>query len=572
MVYRKILFIINNEEQRELVTFIDDMLVRSDIDSSVWLMTNIEDSLSVIKEYNPSHVFIEGSFINPTDYNHLPHTFPKVKFIIRLLNDLTFTDKDNINYDWLPGYYSFNNTVIGVSSTKTFDNLKTFLKIKNHWVGEQGSDKVQYLPNYYPIDLKSKIFNRHKDTIDISFFGHNIPLKKYISNALVTVNFVNHMDHKQLRFYINSNDLNETDLETLKNVFNGLYANPELVECKWKTKEEFIEISSQIDIALGSSFSNNDNLYEMIMVSQGTQLITSNDIPWVENSHCINTEVMDDIFVKYVRLYEEPYSNIFSCQGGLRKQMDINRDVWLEFLYKNKIAIFINGQFREFDTAVKSWGFLEEFDYDIYVSTWNKSKQVNKRLDIDIEEEITIDMITKHFPNAKISILNQDDYEFPGDVIYHNGKQIFHWKNCLQMSKESGVKYDQIMLIRPDDYLFYNEPYEHFYHCKDGRIIYGQSKIHISPKMEYFLPDYFFFGNSVPMSKMIETLSIDMPGNIHTELALHILSLGFDVFQISGFDLCLVRPTIRGIDESTITRELLQEKWEEWGNNTTTSI
>ena len=157
MAYRKILFIINNEEQRELVTFIDDMLVRSDIDSSVWLMTNIEDSLSVIKEYNPTHVFIEGSFINPIDYNHLPHTFPKVKFIIRLLNDLTFTDKDNINYDWLPGYYSFNNTVIGVSSIKTFDNLKTFLKVKNHWVGEQGSDKVQYLPNYYDINYISKI-------------------------------------------------------------------------------------------------------------------------------------------------------------------------------------------------------------------------------------------------------------------------------------------------------------------------------------------------------------------------------------------------------------------------------
>ena len=439
MAYRKILFIINNEEQRELVTFIDDMLVRSDINSSVWLMTNIEDSLSVIKEYNPSHVFIEGSFINPTDYNHLPHTFPKVKFIIRLLNDLTFTDKDNINYDWLHGYYSFNNTVIGVSSTKTFDNLKTFLKIKNHWVGEQGTDKVQYLPNYYPIDFKSKIFNRHKDTIDISFFGHNIPLKKYISNALVTINFVNRMDHKQLRFYINSDDLNETDLETLKNVFNGLYANPELVECKWETKEEFIEISSQIDIALGSSFSNNDNLYEMIMVSQGTQLITSNDIPWVENSHCIDTENMNDTFVKYIKLYEEPYSNIFSCQGGLRKQMDINRDVWLEFLYKNKIAIFINGQFREFDTAVKSWGFLEEFDYDIYVSTWSKSKQVNKRLhDGDIKNNYLRSMTfslkaIQECKDVELEFLTEDIEKYRGFIT----KTLYTYLNKL---KKNGIK------------------------------------------------------------------------------------------------------------------------------------
>ena len=42
-----------------------------------------------------------------------------------------------------------------------------------------------------------------------------------------------------------------------------------------------------------------------------------------------------------------------------------------------KMAVLINGEFREFDIAIKSWKFINEIDCDIYVSTWDKTIQIN---------------------------------------------------------------------------------------------------------------------------------------------------------------------------------------------------
>ena len=230
-----------------------------------------------------------------------------------------------------------------------------------------------------------------------------------------------------------------------------------------------------------------------------------------------------------------------------------------------KTAIFVNGEFREFDISIQSWRFLQEMDCDVYVSTWKKCIQYSRNTNFYLEEDITEDNIRKHIPNATISILDINNYDFSSDNAYHNGKQTFHWKNCLKMANESGKHYDQIMLVRPDDYLFYGPSYENFHSLNDDKLIYGLTKIIISPQGDYFLADYFFFGNYGPMSLMIDTLPREMPENIHTCLPKHIQSIGLDVKQIDQFDMCLVRPTMRGITE--INRQVLQDKWEEWGNN-----
>lgn len=230
-----------------------------------------------------------------------------------------------------------------------------------------------------------------------------------------------------------------------------------------------------------------------------------------------------------------------------------------------KTAILVNGEFREFDISIKSWKFLQEMDCDVYVSTWKKCIQYSRNINFHLEEDVSEENIRKHIPNATISILDINDFDFSGDVAYHNNKQTFHWKNCLKMAKESGIIYDQIMLIRPDDYLFYEPSYDTFRKLNEENLLYGLTKIIISPQGDYFLMDYFFFGNYTPMSLMIETLPNEMPDNIHTSLAKHIESIGLDVKQIDMFDICLVRPTMRGVED--INRQTLQNKWEEWGNN-----
>lgn len=231
-----------------------------------------------------------------------------------------------------------------------------------------------------------------------------------------------------------------------------------------------------------------------------------------------------------------------------------------------KAAVLVDGEFREMGITFDTWRFLKEIDCDVYVSTWSKCIQINKTLDIHIEEDIDENYVRSFFPDAKISINNIDDYDFSTDVFFHNAKQIFHWKNCLKMMKESGVEYDIVILTRPDNYFFYKFDSNKFFELNKEKTIYGQDTIHVSgPDKQYFVMEYFFLGSVESMSKMIETLPNEMPGNIHTQLSLHLLSLNMYVHPIYDYNLTLARPTLRGVEK--LTPEIVNQKFWEWGQN-----
>ena len=231
-----------------------------------------------------------------------------------------------------------------------------------------------------------------------------------------------------------------------------------------------------------------------------------------------------------------------------------------------KVAVLVYGMLREFDIAVKTWHFKDNPNFDFYFSTWDQSYQINENLGIDIREEITEDAITKHIPNAKVSIVSESDYKFPGDIVYQNDKLIFHQKKGLNMIKNSGIDYDILILTRSDNYhKFYFGP-ERFFEMNKKDRIYGQTAIYISNLEEFFLQDYFFVGDFNVMSEIIEAYPNSLPSNIHNFLAHQIIRLGYFVEDIKGFDVCLARPNLRGVDN--ITRDIVAEKFKEWGENT----
>lgn len=235
-----------------------------------------------------------------------------------------------------------------------------------------------------------------------------------------------------------------------------------------------------------------------------------------------------------------------------------------------KTAVLVSGMYREFDIAVKSWKFLNDLDCDVYFSTWRKSIQSSKVLDIHLEEDITEDMILKHIPNAKIKIYNVNDFDFSGDVEYHNNKHLFLLKSSLSMIKESGVDYDMLIMTRPDNYSFYN--YSPDYYSKFIRedALFGLTPIYITgkPSMEqYFLLDYFFMGHFKTLYNVIDNLPTNMIGNIHTEFAKSVMKLDYYVVQLPEFDLKLIRPNVRDLKTEDITNESIQFKFMEWGQN-----
>jgi hypothetical protein len=235
-----------------------------------------------------------------------------------------------------------------------------------------------------------------------------------------------------------------------------------------------------------------------------------------------------------------------------------------------KTAVLVSGMYREFDIAVKSWKFLNDLDCDVYFSTWRKSIQSSKVLDIHLEEDVTEDMILKHIPNAKIKIYDVNDFDFSGDVEYHNNKHLFLLKSSLNMIKESGVEYDMLIMTRPDNYSFYNYVPDYYKKFIREDALFGLTPIYITgkPSMEqYFLLDYFFMGHFKTLYNVIDNLPTDMIGNIHTEFAKSVMKLDYYVVQLPEFDLKLIRPNVRDLKTEDITNETIQLKFMEWGQN-----
>lgn len=235
-----------------------------------------------------------------------------------------------------------------------------------------------------------------------------------------------------------------------------------------------------------------------------------------------------------------------------------------------KTAVLVSGMCRQFDIAVKSWKFLNDLDCDVYFSTWKKSVQSSKVLDIYIEEDITEDMILEHIPNAKIKIYDVNDFDFSGDIEYHNNKHLFLMKSSLNMIRESGVEYDLLIMTRPDNYCFYNYTIEIYSKLIREDVIFGMTPIYVTgkpSKREYFLVDYFMMGHFKTLFNVIDNLPLMMIGNIHTEFAKTVLDLDYYVVQLPEFDLKLVRPNVRDLKVENISNELLQGKFMDWGQN-----
>lgn len=223
-----------------------------------------------------------------------------------------------------------------------------------------------------------------------------------------------------------------------------------------------------------------------------------------------------------------------------------------------KIAVFVYGMYREFDIAVKSWQFLNFTDNDVYFSTWNKSVQRNKRLGITVNEEVTQDRILKHIPTATINI--------ESDILALSNpqKMIYHWKQCLRLMKESGKKYDLIMLTRPDSFKVIQD-LNSIYRCNTPGILYGLEKIEHTENGP-FVQDVFFVGDSQTLTHLVETIPSNIH-SIHNGLADHILSLDYIVEKVEGVYVTTVRANSRSLNNSELTQSNIFAKTVEWGNN-----
>ena len=191
---------------------------------------------------------------------------------------------------------------------------------------------------------------------------------------------------------------------------------------------------------------------------------------------------------------------------------------------KKKLAILVGGMFREFENAHKSWSFLNYESNDVFFSTWDKTQEINQKLEIDIEEDVTEERIKKYLPNAYIQI-NKDTIEDLSTVSSIK-KIIFHWKILIKMVEESGNQYDTIILTRPDLYIREKVDLNKFIeNIVDGRV-YGLTPVEQRPYYPFFyVQDCLFFSKFNVIEKMINKLEINPEADdIHGYLSCYFIN------------------------------------------------
>lgn len=230
-----------------------------------------------------------------------------------------------------------------------------------------------------------------------------------------------------------------------------------------------------------------------------------------------------------------------------------------------KIAILIAGEYREFALAHKFWSFLKWPNVDTYFATWDTSIFVpwNKQKP-NVQESITSKSIT-----AFISVKDMNIMPSPPDIMQNiSHKMITCWQSAITLMMKSGIKYDRVILIRPDLALDYSEQeFRTFVETlpENDNSLYGiiGGILNVPFPLEQVrkVSDLMLVGTYVAISKLL-TLSKPVGLDIHGYLAENFLQKGINLMNLPIPRQCVVRSTSRGAIDPTFHECKLKAK--EW--------
>jgi len=296
--------------------FMNEMLRDVGVESNLEVAIDNNCIDRLVTKHKPTHVIIEALWVVPTKFSVLQKLHPDVKWIIRLHSEMPFIAGEGNAIDWIGDYADFKNIIIGVNAPRMLRETKLFLETKNP--EKDWSEKVIYLPNFYPQEYKTKKFNKNKDVIDIGCFGAVRPLKNHLLQAFGAIEFADSIG-KKLRFHVNAGRIEMQGgpvLNNLKGLFQHLYdRGHEMINHQWTPREQFLELCSTMDIGMQVSFSETFNIVGADLISQGVPLVgTSEEIPWAVNAFCADPTNSASICEKLALIYRKPWINVKSKQ------------------------------------------------------------------------------------------------------------------------------------------------------------------------------------------------------------------------------------------------------------------
>jgi len=304
--------------------FMNDMLVEAGFNSVLEVAVDNNCIDRLVSKHKPTHVIIEALWVVSTKFSILQKLHPSVQWIVRLHSEMPFMAGEGMAMDWLGDYRTFKNVKIACNAPRMLREIQLYL----------GTDKVIYLPNFYPQEYKTKQFNKDKEWVDVSCFGAIRPLKNHLVQAFAAIEFAERVG-KKLRFHVNAGRIEMNGnacINNLKGLFQQIYGRGHtLINHQWTPREEFLQLCSQMDIGMQCNFSETFNIVGADLTSQGVPLIGSTEIPWstsFTNADCTDSE---DICEALLRAYKYPRLDVFLNQRNLKKYTNNTRKIWTKY-------------------------------------------------------------------------------------------------------------------------------------------------------------------------------------------------------------------------------------------------
>jgi hypothetical protein len=320
--------------------FVNNMLVNSGVESVIEVAIDNNCIDGFVNKHKPTHVIIEALWVVPSKFEVLCKLHPDVTWIIRLHSEMPFMAGEGIAMDWIGEYSKFKNIVIGVNAPRMLNEIQMYLRHLNSWSKKETTNRVIYMPNYYPQNYKKvRRIDKKKNTIDIACFGAIRPLKNHLTQAFAAIKFAE-KNGKKLRFHVNAGriEMNGSPvLHNLKGLFDQIAANGHImVNHDWCPHAEFLELCRKMDIGLQSSFSETFNIVGADLISQGVPLVTSPEIPWSVRVFESEPTESKHIAEKLQLAYDLNWLNVKMHQWSLTRYTSKTKKIWVKYFKSKK--------------------------------------------------------------------------------------------------------------------------------------------------------------------------------------------------------------------------------------------
>ena len=254
--------------------FINNMLNENGIKSNVVQVVDNNEIDKVVSEYKPDTVIIEALWVVPDKFKILKELHPNVNWLVRVHSELPFIANEGMAIDWLKQYDKLDNVFISSNSKYFKKSMEPIL-----------DNKIELLPNYYPIKNFKSRYTKYHCIIDVGLFGAIRPMKNTLTQAIAAITYAD-KTNKLLFLHINTGQIQQKGDNVLKNI-RALFEDSrhKLVEHGWYNHKDFIKLVSKMDIGLQVSLSETYNIVTADFISQGVPVITSKEVDFV---NCFN--------------------------------------------------------------------------------------------------------------------------------------------------------------------------------------------------------------------------------------------------------------------------------------------